>query len=172
MIDLHIGGLEEADQWLAERTDWAAVLSLGNPGERPPAGLNACPRWLRREFHDLDRERAWLRGLVVPGEEDVVAILTFFAGTMDGPVLVHCRAGVGRSTASAFIGVCQALGPGQEGQALATVLAVRPHALPNRRIVEIGDGLLGRGGEMIGVVEEHLADWKREGRARAARPSQ
>jgi hypothetical protein len=46
---------------------------------------------------------------------------------------------------------------------------VRPQALPSRRIVQIADDLLGRDGQMTAVIEEHLAEWRREGIARAAR---
>lgn len=168
MIDLHIGGLEEAERWLAERSDWAAVLSLGDPGERKPAGLADCLRSMRREFHDIDRALPWLRGLLLPSGEDVAAILEFFGALERGHVLVHCHSGVGRSAGAAFVGLCQAYGPGLEADAIAAVLAVRPQALPNRRIVTLADQQLGRGGRMIAVVDAHLAAWKREGRARAA----
>lgn len=168
MIALHIGDRADAERWLAESPDWAGVLSLGDPCQPPPAGLASCSRYLRREFHDIDRERPWLRGYVLPNEQDVAAILEFFASTPDGPHLVHCTSGISRSTASAYIGKCQALGAGREQEALAAVLAVRPQALPNRLIVRLADDLLGRESHMTAVIDEHLVAWRREGIARAA----
>lgn len=167
MIDLHIGERADAERWLAESVDWAGVLSLGDPGERLPVGLDACARYLRREFHDVDREIPWLPRYVPANEQDIAAILEFFAGMPDGRVLVHCSAGISRSTAAAYIGLCQALGPGGERDALAAVIAARPQALPNRRIVRIADDLLGRGGEMTQVIAEHLDAWRQDGIAKA-----
>lgn len=107
----------------------------------------------------------------MPGEEDIAAILKFFAEGMDGPVLVHCHSGVGRSAAAAFAGLARSLGAGREHDALQAVLSVRPQALPNRRIVQLADQQLGREGRMLAVAEAHLMAWRRQGRARAAAAS-
>jgi len=44
------------------------------------------------------------------------------------------------------------LGPGYEREAMARVLEQRPIAVPNRRMVEIGDRLLGREGRLVGAL--------------------
>jgi predicted protein tyrosine phosphatase len=68
------------------------------------------------------------------------------------PMLVHCRAGISRSTAAAYILACDRAGPGAEA-ALANILRERAaHADPNRLMVRIGDDLLGRRGRMVDAI--------------------
>ena len=75
------------------------------------------------------------------------------AATPGEPVVVHCYAGISRSTAAAYVSVC-ALDPGRDETELAVLLRERsPSATPNRRIVEIADALLGRSGRMVRAIE-------------------
>ena len=71
-----------------------------------------------------------------------------------GRVLIHCEAGVSRSSAAALIMYACWLGPGREREAMTRVLAQRPIALPNRRMVEIADKLLDRKGRLVEVLYE------------------
>jgi len=69
------------------------------------------------------------------------------------PMLVHCWAGISRSTAAAYILACDRTGPGTEA-ALAKILRERAaHAAPNRLMVQIGDDLLGRSGRMVDALD-------------------
>ncbi len=69
------------------------------------------------------------------------------------PMLIHCWAGISRSTASAFAIACMLSQPGQE-QAIAQLLRERaPHAQPNPRIVAFADHLLKRDGRMVDAVD-------------------
>jgi predicted protein tyrosine phosphatase len=64
------------------------------------------------------------------------------------PMVVHCFAGVSRSTAAAYIAAC-ALNPGGDEFAIATALrAASPTASPNSRLVAIADDALDRRGRM------------------------
>ena len=69
-----------------------------------------------------------------------------------GKVLIHCEAGVSRSPAAALILYACWLGPGREGEAMRRVLTQRPLALPNRRMVELADHLLERGGRLLAAL--------------------
>ncbi|MGD9881378.1 MAG: tyrosine phosphatase family protein [Reyranella sp.] len=64
-------------------------------------------------------------------------------------VLVHCHAGVSRSTAAAAILMCQHA-PGREEEAFLKLLELRKHGWPNTRMVEFADRLLKRDGAMLG----------------------
>ncbi len=66
----------------------------------------------------------------------------------DGHVLVHCHAGVSRSTAAAAILMAQNA-PGYEEQAFLKLLELRKHGWPNTRMVEFADTLLKRDGAML-----------------------
>jgi predicted protein tyrosine phosphatase len=67
--------------------------------------------------------------------------------------LIHCWAGISRSTAAAFISLC-ALNPEADELRLAQALReASPTAHPNRRLVRLGDTVLQRSGRMIEAVE-------------------
>ena len=92
-------------------------------------------------------------GYVAPGEEHVARLIAFARGwDRAAPLVVHCFAGISRSTAGAFVTAC-ALNPGRAESQIAEELRRRSHtASPNRRIVSIADDLLGRNGRMVDAV--------------------
>jgi len=68
-------------------------------------------------------------------------------------MLIHCWAGISRSTASAFAIACER-NPHADEHAIALALRrAAPHAYPNRRLVALADDILGRRGRMIEAVE-------------------
>lgn len=70
----------------------------------------------------------------------------------DGHLLIHCQAGISRSSAVALIVCAQLLGFGKE-EAMDMVLAARPQARPNLWVVELADEALGGGGKLLEVAE-------------------
>ena len=71
----------------------------------------------------------------------------------EAPMLVHCWAGVSRSTAAAYILLCDRFGAGCEDE-VATALRLRaPHAFPNALMVRLADRALARRGRMIEAIE-------------------
>ena len=99
-----------------------------------------------------------------PPARDHVTRLLEFARNWSGeqPMLIHCWAGISRSTASAFTLACER-SPDADERAIA--LAMRqaaPHASPNRRIVALADDMLGRRGRMVDAVAAMGDfDWER-----------
>ena len=70
------------------------------------------------------------------------------------PLVLHCYAGISRSTASAFAAVC-ALNPHRDEIAIARqIRAASPIASPNRLIVSLADKALGREGRMLRALDE------------------
>src|SRR5207247_3204501 len=88
------------------------------------------------------------------GPEHVEALIGFVtAWDRRRPLVVHCYAGISRSTAAAFIALC-ALSPERDERAIARELrAASPSAYPNRRLVRVADALLTRNGRMVAAVE-------------------
>ena len=72
--------------------------------------------------------------------------------TPDAHLLVHCHAGVSRSTAAAALILAQAHPDWPASRVLDAVAAMRPRAWPNLLILEFGDALLGRNGEIVAAV--------------------
>ena len=94
-------------------------------------------------------------GMVCPSEEHVETFLNF-VGRWDRrtPVVIHCYAGISRSTAAAFSAYC-AMRPDLDEARIARLVRERsPEATPNARIVQMADAILGREGRMIEAVEK------------------
>jgi predicted protein tyrosine phosphatase len=90
-----------------------------------------------------------MEGQVLPEAAHLEEFLAFVrAWDRKSPMLIHCFAGVSRSTAAAYIAAC-ALAPERDEFAIACGLrAASPTASPNARLVALADDALGRGGRM------------------------
>ncbi len=94
-------------------------------------------------------------GMVLADEEHV-QVLIDFVRAWDGndPLVVHCYAGISRSTAAAFIALCVARPERDEREIAARLRMASSSATPNRRLVALADQLLGRDGRMIAAIAE------------------
>lgn len=125
------------------------LINSDTPVETP-----ACIRpgnHLRLAMNDICEPQ---QGLVHPCQDHVVELIDFALNReCEAPLLIHCWAGISRSTAAAFVTLC-ALNPDTEERAIARALRVAsPTAYPNRLIVRLGDTALGRNGRMVEAVE-------------------
>ena len=93
-------------------------------------------------------------GQILPGDDHLSQLLRFVRGwDQQSPLVIHCFAGVSRSTAAAFTTAC-ALNPGLDEHELAqTIRRLSPTATPNRRIVALADDRLGRKGRMLAAID-------------------
>ena len=114
-----------------------------------PAGIEAAQH-LRLGVNDVSEVEA---AEVPPSAHHVAEIVAFGRSwPAEAPLLVHCWAGISRSTAAAYIVLCDRFGPGTEIE-IAQALRVRaPHAYPNSLMVSLADLALGREGRMIRAV--------------------
>ncbi len=93
-------------------------------------------------------------GYVMPCDEHVTRLIAFVRGwDRAKPMVVHCYAGISRSTAGAYVAAC-ALNPRRDELALARELRrLSATATPNIRIVSLADRMLGRGGRMVEAID-------------------
>jgi predicted protein tyrosine phosphatase len=96
-----------------------------------------------------------IEGMICPSEEHVERLVSFLdRWDRAQPLVVHCFAGISRSTAAAFIAAC-ALSPRRDEAEIAWRLRkASPTASPNSRLVALGDAFLGREGRMSRAVNE------------------
>jgi predicted protein tyrosine phosphatase len=96
-----------------------------------------------------------LEGYIAPADEHVTRLLDFVRGwDRAAPLVIHCYAGISRSTAGAYVAAC-ALNPHRDEATIArTLRRASPTATPNFRIVALADRALGRGGRMTTAIEE------------------
>ncbi len=125
-----------------------SLLSIGTEVERPESVLEADHLLL--SMHDIVEE---LPDMVPPGRPHVERLLEFAHGwDRSKPLVVHCFAGISRSTAAAYI-VAAALDPERDEAGLAQALRhASPSATPNARLIAIADDLLGREGRMVAAI--------------------
>jgi predicted protein tyrosine phosphatase len=109
-------------------------------------------RHLKLYFHDIVQP---MDGHTPPSRSDAERMIAFFESwKREAPMLIHCWAGISRSTAAAFTALCM-FRPGAEEEELALELRrVSPSATPNRLIVSLADDVLGRQGRMVKAVEK------------------
>jgi predicted protein tyrosine phosphatase len=145
--DITICGIDELP--LHRDAGVSDVLSIIDPTAADPDAFEVFQPHRRQllRFDDLIVE---MPGLEAPQEQHVEAILAFGAELEKSDVahlLVHCHAGVSRSTAAAALLMAQH-NPGREADAFMALLDLRPQAWPNTRMVEIADRLLDRRGAL------------------------
>jgi predicted protein tyrosine phosphatase len=150
-MSLIVCGLAHVAPLIAARHP-SHMITLLDPASmiETPAGLEP-ERHLRIGVNDIVEP---MEDLVLPDQTVVDRILGFGRGWDEGrPMLIHCWAGISRSTATAFILACDR-SPDCDEHAIARALrCAAPHAYPNRRIVALADGVLGRGGRMVEAVD-------------------
>ncbi|HEX2889605.1 protein-tyrosine-phosphatase [Vineibacter terrae] len=130
-------------------THLLSLLDMHHPPPEAFGGLNGVDHELLR-FDDVVAE---FPGFTACTNADVERILAFgarlhAAGASARHVIVHCHAGISRSTASAAVLMAQ-FNPGRETEAFLSLLRMRPHAWPNTRIVEMADRILDRKGALL-----------------------
>lgn len=126
------------------------LINHGTPVARPEA--IAATRHLLLSMSDIVAAED---GHILPAENHVKALIDFVREWDRGhPLLIHCYAGVSRSTAAAYITACALREDRCEFELARDLRARSPTATPNKLMVEIADGLLGREGRMIAAVDE------------------
>lgn len=124
------------------------LMTLLSPGHmiETPEGIQPG-RHLRLGLNDVSTTEL----AEDPPNEKHVDELIRFGRSWDAkaPMLIHCWAGISRSTAAAYIILCDRFGPFREKEIAKSLRARAPHASPNPLLVELADRALGRNGRMI-----------------------
>lgn len=150
MPSIAVCSLALLEQEIARLKPWG-VVSLLSPGSMidTPAGFDR-DRHLPVAIHDINEA---IDGHTHPMSEHAAQLIDFGQRWDAGsPLLIHCWAGVSRSTASAFIIACAHNPHVSERQIAAEIRALSPTATPNAMLVGHADRLLDRGGRMLDAV--------------------
>ena len=148
---IHVCSLAKVDETVA-RTGAERLLSLLAAGTEVVRPASIIPEnHLHLVMHDIAMAQ---EGMTMPGEEHVRNLLGFARQwNRVKPMVVHCYAGISRSTASAYI-IAAALAPKRDEVELAqTLRALSPSATPNPRLIAVADALLERNGRMVEAIE-------------------
>jgi predicted protein tyrosine phosphatase len=131
-----------------------SILDPSWPALKPLAAFDINRR-LKLHFHDVIEPQP---GWIAPERWDVELLLAFGRDLIAAPdthLLIHCHAGISRSTAAATLLLAQARPDRPADEALQEVVRLRPRAWPNLRILELGDAILDRRGEIVEAAKVH-----------------
>lgn len=136
---------------LAAQYDVYGVIGLlAGHNEHPEIDGLGPDRHLKLTMHDIN---APMDGMTMPGEDQVAELIDYVRDwNRARPLLVHCWAGISRSTATAFIAQCVLRQEVAEDDLATELRSLSPSATPNRVLVAHADKLLGRGGRMSDAI--------------------
>ena len=148
---IHVTSLNALDTVTArlQSYDLLTLLSPGHP--ETDWSAFACVRHVRLAFHDIVEP---MPGLTQPDRSTMQAVLDF--GRYNEPqrtLLIHCWAGISRSSAAAFAIACDR-NPGFERDIANELRWRAPFATPNRLMVRLADDLLARDGRMVAAIDQ------------------
>ena len=153
---LSICGLDELPAFAADGvTHVVSILDPDYPDPDAFADYAPHDRTVLR-FDDVIEDSAFYQA---PGHAEVSTILALGDRLAVEPVahlLIHCHAGVSRSTAAAALLLAQRA-PDQADRIFDIISTVRPKSWPNSRIVRLGDEELGLDGRLVAAMEAHHA---------------
>jgi predicted protein tyrosine phosphatase len=149
---VHVCPLSQVPTTLAQ-TRARHIITVINAQTMPetPNGIEAANH-LRLGMNDIICPQ---HGLVHPTIEHVAEIARFASmWNRSGPLLIHCWAGISRSTAAAFITLCAVNPDAPEILVAQRLREASATAMPNRLMVSLADEVLGRHGRMLKAVAD------------------
>ncbi len=147
---LTVCGLDELDRHSTRGV--THVLSILDPEWPEPEAFQVFDPHSRVTFRFHDAIEPEL-GVVLPQKAVVEAILAFARDAGDvRHLLIHCHAGISRSTAAMTMIMAQANPHEKEDAIIERLLEIRPQAWPNSRMIAFADDLLGRDGRLSAAV--------------------
>jgi predicted protein tyrosine phosphatase len=150
MPTLHVCPLSRLHDTVAE-TQASHVLSLMGVGARIERPTAIAPD--RHLFIGVSDIVEPLEGHILAEAHHMEQVLGFVRGwDREKPIVIHCWAGISRSTAGAFIAACALAPERDEAEIAHTLRAASPMATPNARFVALADDLLGRKGHMVDAI--------------------
>jgi predicted protein tyrosine phosphatase len=166
MSQIHICSLKMVESVAAEIGPSHILSLLGGITPFPETPKRVDPRnHLKITLADIAEPQA---GMIHPGADHVQQVIAFaehWAENGGGrPIIVHCFAGISRSTASALTIACVLRPSTAEARFTQALRAASESAQPNTLLIEHADDLLGRKGRLIAAVEDMgVADFSKAG---------
>ena len=137
---IHICSLAAAKE--VDHSIYDGVITIEDSREEDPLRIpeHICDQ-LVLCFDDISQP---VDDYILPSEKHINKALNFAAKISCGSLLVHCFAGVSRSSGIALAIIAKGLGPGKEKEALKELQKINPFCMPNKLIVWFTDEILER----------------------------
>ena len=142
---IHICSLEAAKE--IDHTIYNGVITVEDSFEEDPLriSMDICPQIVLC-FDDMSQP---VDNYILPDKKHILEALEFAGKIGNGSLLIHCFAGVSRSSGIALAIIARVLGPGRERKALSQLQKINPYCMPNKLIVLLTDELLKREKELF-----------------------
>lgn len=150
MPSLHVCSLSRLHETVAAvgASHVVTLINVGTRVERPSSIADG-----RHLFLGMSDIVSPLDGHVVPADSHIADFLDFTRRwDRAAPMVIHCWAGISRSTAAAFIAACALRPDLDEGVLAARLRELSPSATPNGRLVALADDVLSRRGRMVEAI--------------------
>ena len=143
--------LHEVEAVTTARSPSHIVTLIGPLAELPACLGSSEAARLHLSFNDITKPA---EGLTLPCADHIDELIGFCRGwDRASPLLIHCWAGISRSTAAGFILACERNPQAKEKDIAFELRRRSRYATPNRRIVALADDALGRQGRMVDAVD-------------------
>ena len=151
-MSILVGPLSQVPDLLLRRRPGRVISLLDPDAAFPELGPAYAGRHLRLAFHDANISAP---DITLPSAQHLVELVAFLEG-WDGVecLLIHCRAGISRSTAAAFVAACHRNPHASEREVANELRRVAPLARPNETMVTLADTVMGRSGRMATAIAE------------------
>jgi predicted protein tyrosine phosphatase len=147
---IHVSSLSALNSVTASLKSYDLLTLLSPDHPETDRRELACARHLRLAFHDIVEP---VPGLIAPDRDLMQAVLDFGRASEDQrALLIHCWAGISRSSAAAYAIACDR-NPGFERDIAIELRWRSPPATPNRLMVRLADDLLQRCGRMVEAID-------------------
>lgn len=147
---IHVCSLQRL-QDLVDEHGVSHVVTLISEGTEVTTPRGVQPdRHLKLFMHDIIED---MEGMSPPAAHQVDRLIGFaLEWDESAPLLIHCWAGISRSTAAAFVSLCARNPQADEADIAWALRAASPTATPNARIVALADRALDRQGRMSRAI--------------------
>ncbi len=134
---------------VAKASHLVSLINEGTPVTRPTGILEENHLFLA--FNDITQP---MDGFTPPDQRVVQTYLDFIDHwSGEDAIVIHCFAGISRSTAAGFVAACRKRPDASERAIAETLRAAAPQATPNSLFVSIADDLMGRRGRMVDAIK-------------------
>ena len=135
---IHICSLSAARE--IDHSIYDGIITIEDSFEEDPLRIdpNICPQ-LVLCFDDISRP---VDDYILPEKKHIQKALKFADNIDGGSLLIHCFAGVSRSSGIALAIIAQGLGIGKEKKAVKELQRINPCCMPNKLVVWLADEVL------------------------------
>jgi len=126
----------------ADLSIFDGIITIENSNIENPLRVDyGPPEQLVLRFDDICEP---IDDFIEPQAIHIQRALTFSDKFAGGSLLIHCHAGISRSSAIGLAIIAKKLGKGKELESVDILEKINPHARPNKSIVMMTDEILGR----------------------------